>query len=350
MAQDSSHSSKGRDTMRKGQGKSKKSRAASLAGELSKRFPLLGPHEWDFRWVTSKEQEVAVVAYERGREIMRLAQDSLRDDLGDSGKAKEVWTRFVTCGGLEHLMGSLKTPGASNYDLAKVLSFLMPAKHRFNADRPCPPPACEVRKIFPATMKPAGAKPALLFQCQVELPWMPDEEGGIHPDDSFASMGWGGFSVPWPSQPVLMHVPMFGVLNHEQALEQFKSWIAAANPGMFSGSGRDDESALLELAFFRFNQGRQGPKVWSRFKDALEAIKVPAGQESSTFGLGIYVSVLGRYEALSVKWSQSIRLVEDALRPLAVRLAHEAQIYYVRWLPPGHVFKRPRLDDLRKPF
>jgi len=90
--------------------------------------------------------------------------------------------------------------------------------------------------------------------------------------------------------------------------------------------------------------------VWSRFKDALEAIKVPAGQESSTFGLGIYVSVLGRYKALSVKWSQLIRLVEDALRPLASRLAHEAQNYYDRWLPPGHVFKRPRLDDLRKPF
>lgn len=136
-----------------------------------------------------------------------------------------------------------------------------------------------------------------------------------------------------------MHVPMFAVLNHEEALEHFKSWIASSNPGMFSGSGRDDESALIGLAFFRFNQGRKGPKVWSQFKDALQASKVPTGQESSPFGLALYVSVLGRYKALSVKWSQSIHSVVDALSPLALSLAREAEIFFDAWRPVDPGFK-----------
>lgn len=337
MAQSSSRRFKARGTKRKVKGKAKKAGRHNLAKGLAQCFPLLGPLEWDFRWVASKEQEAAVVAYERAREIMRLAQDLLSHAIGEAGKAKEAWACFVTCGGLDRLMEAQGTPGACHYDLAKALSVLMPAKHRFSAHHPLPPSAFKVRKIFRMSTESEATKARLMFQEQVELPWIRDEEGDIPGDDRFAMLGWGDFPVPWPSRPIIMHVPMFGVLNHEEALEHFKSWIASTNPGMFSGSGRDDESALIGLAFFRFNQGRQGPKVWSRFKDALEASKVQADQESSAFGLGVYASVLGRYEALSVKWSQSIHSVADALSPLALRLAREAEIFFDAWRPvdPG---------------
>ena len=313
---------------------------------------MLGPREWDFRWVENKEQEAAVVAYERGREIMRLAQATLGANLDGDVQAREVWTCFVTRGGLEHLMKARTTLGARNYDLAKALEALLPAKHRFSAKQPVPPPAYEIRVIFKRASKLRSAKPSLIFQGQVELPWIPDEEGDGPPDDAFALMGWGDCPVLWPSRPVIVHVPMFRALTRREANSQFQKWVVAS--GLFQGPGRAKESGLLELAFFRFNQGRAALGLVGLFAQQFDNDNVRKGsvnKVTAAHGRAIFQPFVGTsYGGPNVLWSSLIKKVSNELSPLAARLAHEAQIYYDRWLPPGHVFKRPRLDDLRKPI
>lgn len=327
-------------------------RAPGLAAGLSRSFPKLGPHEWDFRWVESKEQEATVVAYERGREIIRLARATLGAVLGDEVQAGEVWSRFVTRGGLERLMEARRNPGGRHYDLAKALEALLPTKHRYSAKQPVPPPAYEIRKTFKRASKSRAAKPCLIFQEQVELPWRPDEEGEGAPDDAFALMGWGDCPVRWPSRPVVIHVPMFRALTRQEAKSQFQRWAVAS--GMFQGPGRTNESGLLELAFFRFNQGRPALGLAGLFAQQFDNANVRKGsvnKVAAAHGRAIFQPFVGAsYGGPNVLWSSLLKKVSNELSPLAARLANEAKVYYDRWLPPDHVFKRPPLDDLRKPI
>ena len=62
MPQDRSDTSRRQHGPLKGGRKPMAVRAPGLAAGLSRSFPKLGPHEWDFRWVESKEQEATVVA------------------------------------------------------------------------------------------------------------------------------------------------------------------------------------------------------------------------------------------------------------------------------------------------
>jgi hypothetical protein len=339
---DSSDSSKGRSPKRKG--KAKAASRAGLAGHLSEFLTELGPQEWDFRWVTSKEQEVVVTAYERGREIMRLAQDSLRHSLKDANAANVVWMRFVTEGGLVQVMESLKVPGASNYELAKALEELMSVRHQFRVGAPIPPPAYEIRQTLIAALRPKATKPELMFQSQVEVPWFPEDEADSPPSDRFGLLGWGDFTVPWPSHRVIIHIPMFRQITRQEAQVQFRKWVAAS--GMFQGPGRGKEMALLELAFFRFNQGRRGLGVPGRFAQQFEernARKGAVNKEAAAYGRSLFNPVVSsNYGSIGVIWSKAIKDVAAQIGPLALSLAHEAQLFFGSRTTPDRAFKRPR--------
>lgn len=331
MTQDSSHSShssKRPTPKRKDRQTNDATLPDGLAEVLTQRFPMLGPQEWDFRWIATKQQLAAVTEYERGREIMRLAQDSLLFSLEDPAKAKLAWVKLVTGDRLVRLMSCASIPGSSCYDLAKGLEAVMSAGHRFSKEALMPPPAFTSRSWIAPWLKRPKPKFRLMFQPQVEEEWRPDSEGDTPLDDRFGQLGWGSFPVPFPSHKFILHVPMFHELTRKEAQDQFRKWVQDSE--LFHGPGRGKTPALVALAFFRFNQGRTGLGVSGQFAQEFEPRNVAKGSvntEVARFGADLFRPYINRtYAGVEVLWSRSLKLIADQLGPLASRLAHEAQI------------------------
>ena len=352
MTQDSSHSShSSRRSKPSGNGRlaTQNRRPEGLAEVLSKRLPTLGAQEWDFRWIANKQQLAAVTDYEMGREVMRLAQDSLLFRLEDPAKAKLAWMNLITGGRLARLMSCASIPGSRNYDLAKTLEAVMSAGHQFTEEALTPPPAFTSRRWIAPWLKRPRPKYRLMFQPQVEEEWRPDSEGDSPPDDRYSQLGWGSFSVPFPSHKFMLHVPMFHELTRKEAQDQFRKWVKESE--LFRGAGRDKTPALVALVFFRFNHGRPGlgiPGLFAQEFEVRNAVKGSVNPEVAKFGGELFSPYIKRtYTGVEVLWSRSLKSVAGQLGSLALGLAKEAELALREAEFPRHRIPRTGLRFTR---
>jgi len=317
-------------------------RRSGLAADLSEDLPSLGPEEWDFRWISGEKQLRIITDYEMGREVMRLAWHRLLKSIG-LAQARLAWSSLVVGGRLERLMKCASIPGSSSYGLAKRLEVVMSAGHQLTEEAPIPPPAFASRGFIAKWSSMPESKPQLLFQAQVEPVWRPDFEEDCPPDDEFAMLGWGDFQVPFPSHKVILHVPMFKQLTRKQAQDQFRKWVAESD--LFIGPGKKVTPMLVRLAFFRFNQGRNGLGVPGQFAQQFEprnAKKGTVNQESAPFGLKLFGPVINaRYGGVQVLWSKSLKMVSESVYPLASHLVHEAKLALVEAQSPRAELPKP---------
>jgi hypothetical protein len=123
---------------------------------------------------------------------------------------------------------------------------------------------------------------------------------------------------------------MLRQITRKEAQEAFAAW--AAKSKLFTGPGRSPTPKLLQLAFFRFNQGRSGLNQVGDFSiqfEARNAKAVAVNKKSSSFGAGIYGPIINsHYSDPRVIWSKSLKEVMDLVRPLAEELAHIVGLSY----------------------
>jgi hypothetical protein len=211
-----------------------------------------------------------------------------------------------------------------------------------------PSSALKRRKWISSQAKKKRRKQGLCFQPQVKGPWSPDSEDDSPPRDENDLLVWGEFEVQYPCHRFIMHVPMFRRLTRQQAQAEFAKWVAQS--GLFAGPGRSQVPQLLQLAFFRFNQGRPGLNQSGEFAVQFEPRNVAKGlvnAESADFGYGIYRPIIRRtYGGVGVLWSKSLKAISERLEPFVDRLAWMVHCDYQGRPKTPWTGKFRRIDEL----
>ena len=333
MTQDSSDSS---DSSAKPAGKSKAQRSDGVATILGKDMPKLVCAEWDYRWISSQPEWNVATGYELGRELIRQANYKLHrgHTVGpDSTLGVELhpaWQWFVSEGRLKGLMEAADKPGMQDSNLARLLSVVVASCPDHVSMSSLPLPAYECRKWIRSQAKEMQLREVLRFQSRVEGPWNPDSENDSPPADLFDLLVWEDMNIPYPCHQVIMHVPMLQRLTRRQAQAEFAKWVAKSN--LFVGPGRSQTPALLQLAFYRFNQGRAGLNQSGEFAVQFEprnAAKGSVNAESFPFGETLYRPIVRRtYGGVGVLWSKSLKATSERLKPFVDRLALMVSSHY----------------------
>ena len=330
MTQDSSDSS---DSSSKPGGKPKARRSDGLAANLGKGMPKLECAEWDYRWISSQSEWAVVTGYELGREVIRQANYKLRRDHSvapgsdASAKLHPAWQWFVSEGRLKGLMEAADKPGMQDSNLARLLSVVVASCPDHVSMSSLPLPAYECRKWIRSQAKEKQPREVLRFQSRVEGPWSPDSENDSPPADLFDLLVWEDMKIPYPCRQVIIHVPMLQRLTRRQAQAEFAKWVAKSD--LFVGPGRSQTPALLQLAFYRFNQGRLGLNQSGEFAVQFEprnARKGSVNAESADFGDMLYRPIVtgsygGKTGGPNVLWSKSLKVTSNRLQPFIDRLA-----------------------------
>lgn len=330
MTQDSSDSS---DSSSKPGGKPKARRSDGLAANLGKGMPKLECAEWDYRWISSQSEWAVVTGYELGREVIRQANYKLhRDHPVGSGSTPMVelhpaWQWFVSEGRLKGLMEAADKPGIQHSNLARLLSVVVSSRPDPANMSSLPLPAYSCRKWIRSQAKKAQSKEGLRFQSRVMGPWSPDCEDDSPPSDLFDLLVWEDMIIPYPCHQIIIHVPMLQRLTRRQAQAEFAKWVAKSD--LFIGPGRSQTPALLQLAFYRFNQGRPGLNKSGDFAvqfEARNARKGAVNAESADFGDRLYRPIVTRgygskIGGPNVLWSKSLKVTSDRLQPFIDSLA-----------------------------
>ena len=304
-------------------------RSEGIAAILGQSMPLLGCEEWDFRWVSSKSEWDVVTEYELGRELIRQVNFKLQRDhpvVPGSVSGAELhpaWLWFVSAGKLSALMYAADKPGMPESNLARLLTVVTSSCPDLARLCSLPLPAFKCRKWIRSQAKKKQPKQGLYFQAQVMGSWSPDTEDDSPPRDENDLLVWGEVDVPYPCHRFILHVPMFRRLTRQQAQAEFTKWVAQS--GLFAGPGRSQAPQLLQLAFYRFNQGRVGLGKSGEFAVQFEprnALKGCVNAESAEFGEAIYRPVIRRtYGGVGVLWSKSLKATSERLEPFVDRLA-----------------------------
>ena len=158
-------------------------------------------------------------------------------------------------------------------------------------------------------------------------PWSPDCEDDSPPSDLFDLLVWEDMSIPYPCHQIIIHVPMLQRLTRREAQAEFAKWVAKSD--LFIGQGRSQTPALLQLAFYRFNQGRPGLNKSGDFAVQFEprnARKGAVNAESADFGDTLYRPIVTRSYGSkiggpNVLWSKSLKVTSDRLQPFFDSLA-----------------------------
>jgi hypothetical protein len=320
-------------------------RPKGLAAKLGETMPLLGPMEWDFRWVTSQSQWSVATGYEIGREVIRQANYILKQDHSVASVLHPAWRWFVVGGGLEKLMYSVGSPGMPESSLARVLEPLVSSFPDFGKLETLPPSSFGRKPWIRSQAKKKQPKQALLFQSQVVGEWLPDTEDDGAPRDLSELLVWGPLDISYPCHKVVMHVPMLQLMTRKEAQHAFANWVAGS--GLFIGPGRSPMPKLLQLAFFRFNQGREGLNQSGAFRVQFEPRNAKeVNKESSPFGVGQYHPIVAsRYGNPNVLWSKSIKDVMNLVRPYAEQLAHMVELSFARRPTTPWTGKLRKIDE-----
>ena len=304
-------------------------RSEGVAATLGKTMPLLGCEEWDFRWISSKSEWDVVTDYELGRELIRQVNFKLHRDhpvVPDSVPGAErhpAWLWFVSAGRLNELMDAADKPGVPESNLARLLRVVTSSCPDLARLCALPLTAFKCRKWIRAQAKKRQPKQGLCFQAQVMGSWSPDTEDDSPPRDEHDLLVWDGIKVPYPCHKFILHVPMFRPLTRQQAQAEFAKWVAQS--GLFAGPGRSQAPQLLQLAFYRFNQGRVGLNQSGEFAVQFEprnALKGCVNEESADFGDSLYRPIIRRtYGGVGVLWSKSLKVTSERLQPFIKELA-----------------------------
>jgi len=330
MTQDSSDSSDSSARLRR---KSKAKRSEGVAAILGSNMPKLECAEWDYRWISSQSEWNVATGYELGRELIRQANYKLhRDHPVGSGSTLGVelhpaWHWFVSEGRLKGLMEAAAKPGMQDSNLARLLSVVISSRPDPENMSSLPFPAYSCRKWIRAQANKAQPKEGLRFQSRVEGPWSPECEDDSPPADLFDLLVWEDMIIPYPCHQIIIHVPMLQRLTRRQAQAEFAKWVAKSD--LFIGPGRSQTPALLQLAFYRFNQGRPGLGQSGEFAVQFEprnARKGSVNAESAAFGDALYRPILtrnygGKIGGPNVLWSKSLKVTSDLLQPFIDSLA-----------------------------
>ena len=330
MTQDSSDSS---DSSSKPGGKPKARRSDGLAAILGKGMPKLECAEWDYRWISSQSEWAVVTGYELGREVIRQANYKLRRDHSvapgsdASAELHPAWQWFVSEGRLKGLMEAADKPGMQDSNLARLLSVVVSSRPDPANMSSLPLPAYSCRKWIRSQAKKEQPKEGLRFQSRVMGPWSPDCEDDSPPSDLFDLLVWEDMSIPYPCHQIIIHVPMLQRLTRREAQAEFAKWVAKSD--LFIGPGRSQTPALLQLAFYRFNQGRPGLNKTGDFAVQFEprnARKGAVNAESADFGDTLYRPIVTRSYGSkiggpNVLWSKSLKVTSDRLQPFIDSLA-----------------------------
>ncbi len=326
MTQDSSDSSDSSARLRR---KPKAKRSEGVAAGLGRDLPKLTCEEWDFRWISNQSEWAVVTDYELGREVIRLTNyilhlnDPAAPCSAASAELHPAWSWFVSAGKLKELMKAAGRPGMDESNLARALSLVVSSCADGSNMSSLPVSALKCRDWIRVRSKIKQPKQELLFQPQVEGEWQPDCEEDIPPSDRFDLLTWGDMDIPYPCHQVIIHIPMLQPLTRRQAQAEFAKWVAKS--GHFVGPGRAQVPALLQLAFYRFNQGRVGLNQSGEFAVQFEARNARKGSvnaESAEFGDALYRPMVRRtYGGANVLWSRSLKATSARLAPLVERLA-----------------------------
>lgn len=311
-------------------------RSEGVAAILGKVMPLLGYEEWDFRWISSKSEWDVVTKYELGRELIRQVDFKLyRAYPVKPDNLHPAWLWFVSEGNLNVLMDAAAKPGVPESNLARLLTVVTSSCPDLARMSSLPLPALKCRKWIRLQAKKNQLKQGLYFQAQVKGPWSPETEDDGPPRDENDLLVWGEIEVPYPCHQFIMHVPMFRRLTRKQAQAEFTKWVAKS--GLFAGPGRSQAPQLLQLAFYRFNQGRAGLNQSGEFAVQFEprnAAKGSVNAESSPFGEKLYRPTVHRtYGGVGVLWSKSLKTTSERLQPYVDRLY---------WMVKYHYQSRPK--------
>jgi hypothetical protein len=316
--------------------KSRAKRSEGVAATLGKNMPLLGCEEWDFRWISSKSEWDVVTDYELGRELIRQVNFNLQRDhpvVPGSVSGSELhpaWLWFVSAGRLNELMDAADKPGVPESDLARLLTVVTSSCPELARMSSLPLPALKRRKWIRSLAKKKQRKQGLCFQAQVKGPWSPDSEDDSPPRDENDLLVWDGIKVPYPCHKFILHVPVFRPLTRQQAQAEFAKWVAQS--GLFVGSGRSQAPQLLQLAFYRFNQGRVGLNQSGEFAVQFEprnAFKGCVNAESADFGGSLYRPIIRRtYGGVGVLWSKSLKVTSERLQPFIEELVLRVNFDY----------------------
>ncbi len=338
MTQDSSDSS---DSSARPSGKPKAKRSEGLAASLGRNLPKLACEEWDFRWISNQSEWAVVTAYELGREVIRQANYILHRDhpvVPRSGAGDELhpaWISYVSAGKLKELMKAAGRPGMDESNLARALSMVVSSCPDGSNMSSMPASALKCRDWIRVRSKIKQPKQELRFQPQVEGEWQPDCEEDSPPSDRFDLLTWGDMDIPYPCHQVIIHIPMLQPLTRRQAQAEFAKWVAKS--GHFVGPGRSQVPALLQLAFYRFNQGRPGLGQAGEFAVQFlpdNARKGLVNAESSDYGAALFHPMANcAYGGANVLWSRSLKATSERLTPLVDRLA---------WMVNHHYQDRPK--------
>ncbi len=304
-------------------------RSEGVAAILGQSMPQLGCEEWDFRWISSKSEWDVVTDYELGRELIRQVNFRLHRDHpvvpGAVPRAEmhPAWLWYVSEGRLGSLMGAADKPGMPESNLARLLAVVVSSCSDLARMVSMPPSALKRRKWISSLAKKKQPNQGLRFQPQIKGPWIPDTEDDSPPRDEDDLLVWGEVEVPYPCHRFILHVPMFRRLTRQQAQAEFAKWVAQS--GLFAGPGRSQAPQLLQLAFYRFNQGREGLNKSGEFAVQFEprnALKGCVNAESAEFGGEIYRPIIRRtYGGVAVLWSKSLKATRERLEPFVDRLA-----------------------------
>ena len=317
-------------------------RSEGVAAILGKVMPLLGYEEWDFRWISSKSEWDVVTEYELGRELIRQLDFKLHRDHPvapgsvPGAELHPAWLWFVSEGHLNVLMDAADKPGMPESNLARLLTVVASSCPDLARMSSLPLPALKCRKWIRSQAKKKQRKQGLCFQAQVKGPWSPDTEDDSPPRDENDLLVWGAIEVPYPCHQIIIHVPMMQRLTRRQAQAEFAKWVAKSD--LFVGPGRSQAPALLQLAFYRFNQGRPELNQSGEFAVQFEprnAQKGSVNAESADFGDSLYRPVIRRtYGGVGVLWSKSLKATNERLQPFFDRLA---------WMVNYHYQSRPKI-------
>jgi hypothetical protein len=319
-------------------------------------MPKLECAEWDYRWISSQSEWNVATGYEVGREVIRQASyilhrdHPLAPDSGASADLHPAWAWFVSAGKLKELMWAADRPGRDDSNLARALSMLVSSCPEGSSMSTLPPSALKCRGWIRARSKNRQPKQDLLFQSQVEGEWQPQCEDDSPPSDLFDLLVWGDVNIPYPCHQVILHVPMLQQLTRRQAQAEFAKWVAKSD--LFIGPGRSKTPTLLQLAFYRFNQGRAGLNQSGEFAVQFEPRNAAEGcvnAESSAFGDALYRPIVRRtYGGANALWSKSLKVISVKLRPLAERLAWMVHLAYQDRPTIPWTGKIIRADDRRR--
>lgn len=274
--------------------------------------------EWDFRWISSADEEYWVASYEYARELLRFAE---RASTLPSWKSSTV---HVASRDLKLLVGQLRkllksdTLGPSDFgfpleappQFAHLIEFL-DLVVRLNGpvkEGSMPLPAYGLRDKI--RRKLAGRRAQVGLNIRHKVYGEPEPELDV-------------WQVPTAFE---FSVPQYPMMDIEKAVAEFRRWADASH--MFDlrdldKGGRPSLSPLARLSYYRFTQGRKALKLHGQFGDLLGA-RPPETvcAELMSHGQSLYAKDLKRSRrSMAPFWSKSLKEVEGDLRQILDGLA-----------------------------